>query len=723
LSLRRPRIALATNALGIGGTEKGLVTHALALDRERFDPLVVTLIAGGSRREALERAGIEVVNAGARRGRLLALLEGVDVVHVFRGGLAEPPLPGACREAGVRVLIETNIFGEVDASSDDTLFDCHLFVSKMCALRYRRRLGLGGPAFHERHRVSHWPIDLTTLRALAPDQRAAKRQLGLDPDRPVVARIGRADDRKWRTLLIDMVPHLLKLAPETQLMMVGATPATRRRLQRLGALDRVKLVEPVTEDATLATLYRASDVFVTAAEIGESYSVAICEAMALGLPVVTCSTPWVDNGQIEQVDEGETGHIADHPVAFAEAVAHLVRDPDLRAHFGRAAAEKADRLLDAGALTRQLERLYTSLLAGNGVPAEWMPSPAEVDAFETEYEQRLRSRFRPLSRREQFEVTRARAEERVRWAARAARFLDRRTVAFAYWNLRRRLASLTRIFSVRGCRPTGDGTVVALDALAARARSRVIRTVTTPQAIRLVEPLTKRRVHHLGLSFDTRDLRAFPHTRALMFWGIYERTECLYVKRHLVGSRCVLELGSGIGISSAHVAAVMARGGHLVCLEANPALHAAIRANLRPLVERRELHLTVLAAAIGNGGPHASFTVTSDFTSSHLSGPREGSGRGTMEVEVAPLISLVKQHAPDGFDLVCDIEGAEAAFILADELNPLDRCSRMVIELHDCTWQGQHVAPDDLLDALVSRWGFQLIERRGPVAALRRGPA
>ena len=52
-------------------------------------------------------------------------------------------------------------------------------------------------------------------------------------------------------------------------------------------------------------MYAACDVFVTAAEIGESHSYAIEEAMALRLPVVTSSTPWVDNAQIEQVDEGK----------------------------------------------------------------------------------------------------------------------------------------------------------------------------------------------------------------------------------------------------------------------------------------------------------------------------------------------------------------------------------------------------------------------------------
>jgi glycosyltransferase involved in cell wall biosynthesis len=415
------RVALAVNALGLGGTEKGVQTHALAFDRDRVDVRVVAVHEEGVRREELERAGIEVECAGGDRRRLTELLTGADVVHVTRAGVAEQLVPAACRVAGVEVLVETNVFGAVDASADERSFAAHLFPSKMCALRYRRRLGLAGPEFHARHRVSHWPVDIERLRGLAPDSAEAKRRLGLDPDRPVVARVGRADDRKWRDLIVDMIPPLLELAPEAQLALVGATPAKLRRLDRLGVLERVRLFPPTADEEKLACFYAAADVFVTAAEIGESHSFAIEEAMCLGAPVVTCSTPWVDNGQIEQVDEGMTGHVADHPRPFAEAVASLLADEERCRRYGERAREKADDLFDARQLTRQLERLYEALLEGKSAPAEWSPSPAEVDDFAADYERRLATSFRRLSEAERREARAEYRRERLRWASRAAR--------------------------------------------------------------------------------------------------------------------------------------------------------------------------------------------------------------------------------------------------------------------------------------------------------------
>lgn len=415
------KVVLAVNGLGLGGTEKSVETHALAFDRDVVDVSVVAVQEDGVRRATLEAAGIEVGCAHGDGARLAEFFQGADVVHVTRAGVAEPLVPAARREAGVPVLVESNVFGAVDASSDEAGFTCHLFPSKMCALRYRLRLGLTGPEFHDRHRVSFWPVDLAGLRAQAPPREEAKRRLGLDPERPVVVRVGRDNDRKWRNLLVDMVPPLLELTPEAQVVFVGATPAKLRRLERKGVLDRVHLFAPTASEEELVGFYAAGDVFVTAAEIGESHSFAIEEAMCVGLPVVTCSTPWVDNAQVEQVDPGETGYLADHPVQFAEAVADLLRNDERRREFSERARAKCDALYDAPALTRQLERLYRALLDGEAPPAEWIVPPAEVDAFAEEYERRMASSFRPLTPKERAEVAAERRNERVRWALRAAR--------------------------------------------------------------------------------------------------------------------------------------------------------------------------------------------------------------------------------------------------------------------------------------------------------------
>ena len=161
-----------------------------------------------------------------------------------------------------------------------------------------------------------------------------RRLLGLDPQPPCGGCTGRPVDIKWRNLLVDMVPPLLREVPEAQLVFVGATPSKIRRLRRLRVLDRCTLLEPTLDEDRLAAFYAACDVFVSASEIGEAQGMANLEAMAFGVPVVTCSMPWADNAQVEFVEHGRTGLIANHPRPFAEAVAALLLDAGLRHRLG-----------------------------------------------------------------------------------------------------------------------------------------------------------------------------------------------------------------------------------------------------------------------------------------------------------------------------------------------------------------------------------------------------
>lgn len=409
----KPTVIFASNLLGLGGTEKGMQVQALAMDRSRFDVRIVGILGGGPRQALLEEAGFRVDVCDGDRARLVSALRGGDVVLVLRQGTPEPLLPSAAAEAGVPHLVEWNIFGHVDPTPDEQRFACHLLISQMILLRYRDRLGRSPADFHERHRTQYLPLDFGLARD-APDRRAARSLLGLDPDRPVVTRVGRAGDGKWRNLLVDMVPPLLALRPDAQVLFVGATESKVARLRKLGVLDRCVLIEPTLDQERLAAFYAASDVFVAAAEIGESQGLAIAEAMSLGVPVVTCSTPWADNAQIEFVEHGVTGLVANHPQPFAEAVARLLEDSALRARLGAAARESVERTLDPDALARQLERLVDGLVADGRVPDEWDPSPSEVEAFAGEYARRLGLEHRPLRPRERAEALGARVAERWR---------------------------------------------------------------------------------------------------------------------------------------------------------------------------------------------------------------------------------------------------------------------------------------------------------------------
>jgi glycosyltransferase involved in cell wall biosynthesis len=414
-------LAVVCNSFGMGGTAKAAVTYALQHDRSRVNPRAVALSEPGERARELEAGDIEVLCARDDPGRLAQLLRGVDVVHVHRGGLAEPIVPGACRAAGIQALIETNVFGLRDTSPDNERFSAHLLISQMCAMRYREQAGLDLETFNRRHRTLYYPVDVDGLRAAAIPRAEAHATLGLDPDRPTVVRVGRDDDRKWGDILIAMVPQLLALVPDVQIVFVGATAHRRDQLRRLGALDRVRCVAASSDARRVAAFYSAADVFASASSIGESFGLAIAEAMALGVPVVTSSTPWTDNAQVEVLDNGVNGWVANHPRVFAEAIADLLGNERRRRAFGAAAAEKVATSWHPAILTRELERLFEAVAATGLPPAAWTPTLAQQAAFEAEYPQRSAAQFRALSTLEQREAVRAVRRERIGWAWRDLR--------------------------------------------------------------------------------------------------------------------------------------------------------------------------------------------------------------------------------------------------------------------------------------------------------------
>ncbi len=414
-------VAVVCDSYSMGGTAKAAVTYALHHDRTRVRPRAIALTTAGVRASELEVAGIEVLCADSDPERLAQQLRGVDVVHVHRPGLAEPLVPAACRKAGVEALVETNVFGFRDSSQDEAQFAVHLFISQMCAMRHRAQAGMDLNEFHERHRTLYYPVDIDGLAGSAISRSDSHAILGLDPDRPTVIRVGRDDDRKWGDILVAMVPHLVRLIPDVQIALVGATARRRAQLRRLGVSESVSYIDPTSDPLRLAALYCAADVFASASSIGESFGLAIAEAMAFGVPVVTSSTPWTDNAQVEVVDNGVNGWIANHPRVFAEAVADLLENDERRRAFGAAGVEKVRAKWHPSVLTRELERLFETVVATDAPPANWTPGVAEQATFEAEYVERASAQFHELSSPERREATWEVRRERIDWALRDLR--------------------------------------------------------------------------------------------------------------------------------------------------------------------------------------------------------------------------------------------------------------------------------------------------------------
>jgi len=343
------RVLHAVNSLGLGGTEKAMQLMVSHLDRSRFSPFVFSA-SDGERRSMLKEAGVPVILGGD----LLATLDRLkpEIVHVHRAGWAEPGLLGIIKRYSPKVVVETNVFGRLDESALADTIDMHLFVSRFCLDRFASHHG--SKVDLSRYRVLYNPVDTDLFGRLAAPR---------DFSTPTGGRLSRPDPGKWSRLAFETLPILKTLEPGFRLMVIGATPQFESFIQERGLRDNVQLMPQVERDDELAAFFGGVSLLAHANDTGESFGMAIAEAMASGLPVVTHPAEGNrDNAQMELVEHGVTGLVARTAEEYAGAMVWLWRNPDEARRMGLAGRDKARSLYRAQEIARQLSDIYSELL-------------------------------------------------------------------------------------------------------------------------------------------------------------------------------------------------------------------------------------------------------------------------------------------------------------------------------------------------------------------------
>jgi FkbM family methyltransferase len=152
----------------------------------------------------------------------------------------------------------------------------------------------------------------------------------------------------------------------------------------------------------------------------------------------------------------------------------------------------------------------------------------------------------------------------------------------------------------------------------------------------------------------------------------------------------------------------------MLCVEANPYLIDGLRERITSF--SRDAVVDVLNAAISSSIGMASLSLGVNNIDSRLSDGRPDNR--TVTVPTTTLRHLLTSHSIEEFDLVSDIEGSEASFLLGDP-DALAGCRRAVLELHESTYSGRRFSPLDLIDAARAQ-GFRVADCHGPVVALKR---
>jgi len=363
------RVLSVIKGLGPGGAERLLVSMSRASDPAAVSHEVAYVLPWKNHLvDSLTEAGVACHLLGGRRGladprwllRLRRLLRReFDIVHVHSPAVAAPvrPIVRAMRTRPALVATEHNLwssFGRMTRAANQAtlaLDDLHLAVSD----EVRASMS---PRAQARTRVVVHGVPVDELQARRVERTAQRARLGLGDDDVAVTIVANMRWTKDYPTLLRAAVAVTATNPNTRFLAAGQGPleaAIRAEANRLGLGDRFRVLGYVDDTAALLS---ASDVFVLSSVV-EGLPIALLEAMAIGLPVVSTAV----GGVPKAVTDGVEGRLvpAGKPEALAKAITELAGDPEKRTTMARAASGRV-REFEIGRTARLLESLYAEIM-------------------------------------------------------------------------------------------------------------------------------------------------------------------------------------------------------------------------------------------------------------------------------------------------------------------------------------------------------------------------
>jgi sugar transferase (PEP-CTERM/EpsH1 system associated) len=352
--------------LSAGGAQTALLRLLTGLDRDRFSPTVACLYNGdGTVAQRIRALGIRVFDAHMHRkvdlAALLRLYRWIRYVHpmILHTYLFHANLPGRIlgRLAGVPIIVCSERTMETESEwryrlnrITDPLTDRVVCVSQHVADFVVEHVGI------PRHKTLVIPngVALQDFEHL-PSKQRARAALGLSPHQMLIGTVARLESVKRLDVLLQAVESL----HDVYAVIVGDGPEQaqlKAMSERSGLAARVHFAG---QQDDVRTWLAAMDVFVLSSD-WEGLSNAMLEAMAAGLPIVATAVGGTPMGVVD----GITGLLVPprDPVALAEAIACLLRDPNLRHQMGQAGRERVAAQFDIATTVRCTEALYQRLL-------------------------------------------------------------------------------------------------------------------------------------------------------------------------------------------------------------------------------------------------------------------------------------------------------------------------------------------------------------------------
>ncbi len=368
--------------LTTGGAEMMLYKLLSKIDRERFSPVVISLMDRGTLGDRIEALGIPVYTLGMKPGALptpnmigkllkivgeikpdliqgwmyhanlaaqlisILSLKFVPVIWNIRNCLYSLSYEKSGTVAVIKALIPLSIF------PTKIIYNSHVAASQHEKLGYKVTKRITIPN----------GFDTEVFHPSIEERNLMRKELSLPSDCFLIGRFARYHPMKDYPNFIHGAAILLKEYPNVHFLLVGSTVNVENQIlwqliQELGISERIHLLG---ERQNIPQLTAALDISSTSSSYGEAFPNVIGEAMSCGVPCVV--TDVGDSAWIVS----DTGKVVPpkNPEALAKAWQELIDlGADGREALGRAARARIIECFSLNSVVADYERLYESAIA------------------------------------------------------------------------------------------------------------------------------------------------------------------------------------------------------------------------------------------------------------------------------------------------------------------------------------------------------------------------
>ena len=206
------------------------------------------------------------------------------------------------------------------------------------------------------------PVNTEEFQPATPGEVAEFRhRVEIPQDAAVIVYVGRLSPEKELPSLLGAFSQVRRDHPQALLVLLGDGPvrtALEQQVQALSLVDAVRFtgMVPVRE---VPKWLQAADIFTLVSSL-EGLPCSLIEAMSVGLPAVVSDIP----ANLQLIESGTHGLVAPlkNNAAIAEGLKTLLRDPDLRARFGRNARARVLGTYSTDAVAERYEVLFSNLI-------------------------------------------------------------------------------------------------------------------------------------------------------------------------------------------------------------------------------------------------------------------------------------------------------------------------------------------------------------------------